>query len=362
MRNFLLVAGARPNFMKVAPILRAASQIPDQVTIKLVHTGQHYDREMSDVFFEELSIPKPDFHLNVGAGTQTEQVAKIMLAFEKVCEQEKPHGVIVVGDVSSTIACALVAKRLGIEVSHVEAGLRSGDMTMPEEINRVLTDAISDHLFVTEKSGLDNLAREGKPPSKVHFVGHVMVDTLLFQREKLDIADKSDWLSPSLKAQYKNYVVATFHRPSNVDSESDLKNIVSALNQISDRLPVIFPVHPRTKANLTKFGISLSPGVKTVKPLSYMDFLNLWKDATVVLTDSGGLQEETTALGVACLTARLSTERPITVDEGTNTLVGTDATKMVMETLKVIDGFGKTGKRPEFWDGMAAQRILKILV
>jgi UDP-N-acetylglucosamine 2-epimerase (non-hydrolysing) len=362
MKKYLIIAGARPNFMKIAPLMRAASKLPNALEMKLVHTGQHYDRDMSDVFFDELGIPKPNFHLNVGSGTQTEQMAKIMLSFEQICLTEKPDGVVVVGDVTSTIATALVAKRLGIRVSHVEAGLRSGDMDMPEEVNRVLTDSISDDLFVTEPSGIDNLHKEGRAEKAIKFVGHVMVDTLFYQRDQLQSANRDTWLSPAVTEKLQRYAVCTFHRPSNVDDIASLTGVANALNIISKSIPVVFPVHPRTAANLAKHGISLSENIIQLKPLSYMDFLNLWKDATFVLTDSGGLQEETTALGVQCLTARPSTERPITVDQGTNTIVGTDTDNIVKAALDILAGGGKKGKCPDLWDGKAAERIVAHLV
>jgi UDP-N-acetylglucosamine 2-epimerase (non-hydrolysing) len=360
-KTILVVAGARPNFMKIAPLMREAQKNWPSVNLKLIHTGQHYDRDMSDVFFEELSIPKPDYHLNVGAGTQTEQMAKIMVEFEKVCIAEKPSIVVVVGDVTSTIAAALVARRLNIRVAHVEAGLRSGDMAMPEEVNRILTDAISDDLFVTEQSGLDNLKLEGKPASAVHYVGHVMVDTLLFQRDRLDAADKTQWLSPALKVQFKQYAVVTLHRPATVDSPELFGEVIRALNRIAESIPIIFPVHPRTAGNIKNFGLTLSPAIHLTKPLPYMDFLWLWKDAAFVLTDSGGLQEETTALGVPCLTARPSTERPITISEGTNTIVGTSYNDIVAAASQAITSGGKRGRCPQLWDGKAAERILKLL-
>jgi UDP-N-acetylglucosamine 2-epimerase (non-hydrolysing) len=360
-KTILVVAGARPNFMKIAPLMREARKNWPLLKLKLIHTGQHYDHDMSDVFFEELSIPKPDYHLNVGAGTQTEQMARIMIEFEKVCLTEKPDAVVVVGDVTSTIAAALVARRLNIRVAHVEAGLRSGDMAMPEEVNRILTDAISDDLFVTEPSGLDNLKQEGKAASSVHYVGHVMVDTLLFQRDKLDAADKSQWLSPPLKAELKRYAVVTLHRPATVDNPEMFGEVIRALNKIAESIPIIFPVHPRTAGNIKSFGLTLSPAIHLTKPLPYMDFLWLWKDAAFVLTDSGGLQEETTALGVPCLTARPSTERPITISEGTNTIVGTSYVDIVAAATQTIADGGKRGRCPQLWDGKAAERILKLL-
>ncbi|MFA7666139.1 MAG: UDP-N-acetylglucosamine 2-epimerase (non-hydrolyzing), partial [Burkholderiaceae bacterium] len=318
-----LVAGARPNFMKIAPIVRALDARQAVFDYRIVHTGQHYDREMSDVFFEELGIPKPDFHLEAGGGSHAEQTAKIMVAYEKICLEQAPDCTLVVGDVNSTLACSIVAKKLHLPVAHVEAGLRSGDMAMPEEINRLVTDAISDWFFVTEPSGQANLLREGKPADRVFFVGHVMVDNLLYQRERLATADRSGFLSEPIKARFGDgYGVVTLHRPSNVDDPQALAGIAGALREISTRLPLVFPVHPRTRAQLEKGGHDLGPSIVLTRPLSYMDFLNLWKDARLILTDSGGLQEETTALGIHCLTLRENTERPVTVDEGTNTLVG----------------------------------------
>ena len=356
-----LVAGARPNFMKIAPIVRALDARRDAFRYQIVHTGQHYDREMSDVFFEELGIPKPDFHLEAGGGSHAEQTAKIMVAYEKICQEHRPDCTLVVGDVNSTLACSIVAKKLHIPVAHVEAGLRSGDMRMPEEINRLVTDSISDWFFVTEPSGRDNLLREGKPADRVFFVGHVMVDNLLYQREQLERAERGGFESEALKARLGRYGVVTLHRPSNVDHPDTLAPIAGALREISAKLPLVFPVHPRTRGNLDKFGLDLGPGVILTKPLSYMDFLNLWKDASLILTDSGGLQEETTALGIPCLTLRENTERPVTVDEGTNTMVGCDPAKIVAAAEGVLAGKGKAGQRPQFWDGKAAERIVNEL-
>ncbi len=353
-----LVAGARPNFMKIAPIVRALQARADRFEFRIVHTGQHYDREMSDVFFDELGIPKPDYHLEAGGGSHATQTAKIMVAFEEICQQARPDCVLVVGDVNSTLACSIDAKKLNIPVVHVEAGLRSGDMRMPEEINRLVTDSISDWFFCTEPSGVDNLLREGKSRDVVFNVGHVMVDNLLYQRDQLDASGKSGMESEGLKKQFPKYGVVTMHRPSNVDSETTLHGIAGALRQISAELPLIFPVHPRTRGNLEKFGLDLGPNVVLTKPLSYMEFLNLWKDASLILTDSGGLQEETTALGIPCLTLRENTERPVTMDEGSNVLVGTDPRRIVEEAAKVLAGHGKQGRRPALWDGKAAERIV----
>nr|WP_223164994.1 UDP-N-acetylglucosamine 2-epimerase (non-hydrolyzing) [Massilia frigida] len=359
-----LVAGARPNFMKIAPIVRALQQ-QDALTFKIIHTGQHYDREMNDVFFEELGIPQPDIFMGAGGGSHAQQTAKIMVAFEELCQAERPAAVLVVGDVNSTLACSIAAKKLNIPVAHVEAGLRSGDMTMPEEINRLVTDSISDWFFVTEPSAVTHLRREGKAESAIHYVGHVMVDNVLFQADKLGTADTSSYETSAIKAARSangaRYGVVTLHRPSNVDDAAMMSTLAGALREIAQELPLIFPVHPRTRANLDSFGIDLGPNVTLVGPQAYMAFLNLWKDAAVVLTDSGGLQEETTALGVPCITIRENTERPVTVDEGSNVLVGTDPARIVAEARKVLRGEGKQGRRPHLWDGKAAERIVAVL-
>lgn len=355
-----LVAGARPNFMKIAPIVRAL-KADGRLGYKIIHTGQHYDREMNEVFFEELGIPQPDVFMGAGGGSHAQQTAKIMVAFEELCQAERPACVLVVGDVNSTLACAIVAKKLCIPVAHVEAGLRSGDRTMPEEINRLVTDSISDWFFVTEPSGVTHLRQEGKPDDAIHHVGHVMVDNLLYQAAQLDGADTSGFETTAFKTAHPQYGVVTLHRPSNVDDVTVMTRIGGAIRAISDRLPLIFPVHPRTRGNLEKFGIDLGPNVTLVGPQAYMAFLNLWKDARVVMTDSGGLQEETTALGVPCVTLRENTERPVTLDEGTNVLAGTDPAVIKAEVDKVLSGQGKQGRRPALWDGKAAERIVAIL-
>ena len=364
MPTIYLVAGARPNFMKIAPIVRAF-QAQQKLSFKIIHTGQHYDRDMNEVFFEELGIPQPDVFMAAGGGSHAQQTAKIMIGFEELCMAERPAAVLVVGDVNSTLACSIVAKKLNIPVAHVEAGLRSGDMAMPEEINRLVTDSISDWFFVTEPAALAHLKHEGKPDSAVHYVGHVMVDNVLFQADKLTRADTSGFDTAPFKAARREakqrYGVVTLHRPSNVDDADNFARIGGALREISNELPLIFPVHPRTRANLEKFGIDLGPNITLAGPQAYMAFLNLWKDAAVVLTDSGGLQEETTALGVPCVTIRENTERPVTVDEGSNVLAGTDPEKIMFEARKVLRGEGKTGRRPHLWDGKAAERIVAIL-
>ena len=345
-----LVAGARPNFMKLAPIVRAIAR-QGRLDFRIVHTGQHHDREMSDVFFEELGIPAPDVRLGAGGGTHAEQTAKVMVAYEQLCAGERPDAALVVGDVNSTLACALVAKKLQIPVAHVEAGLRSFDMAMPEEVNRLATDAICDWYFVTEPSAREHLRREGKPMSRVFQVGNVMVDNLLHQVRKLEAGDRAS----------ARYGVVTLHRPSNVDDAATLARIASALREISADLPLIFPVHPRTRANLEKFGIDLGPNVTLMGPQGYMAFLRLWMDAAVVLTDSGGLQEETTALGVPCVTLRENTERPITVSEGTNVIAGTDPAAIVAAARAAIGATTRTVRRPALWDGLAAERIEQVL-
>lgn len=358
MKMLYLVAGARPNFMKIAPVVRAL-QAHGSLRFKIVHTGQHYDREMNEVFFEELGIPAPDVFMGAGGGSHAEQTAKIMLGFEQLCQAERPDAVLVVGDVNSTIACSIVSKKMHIPVAHVEAGLRSGDMTMPEEINRIVTDSISDWYFVTEPAGVENLKREGQPDGKIHFVGHVMVDNLLYQHDKLTRMNGHAFPTLAFKSSQPRYGVVTLHRPSNVDDAETFAGIGGALRDISEELPLIFPVHPRTRANLEKFGIDLGERVTLTSPLAYMEFLNLWKDAAVVMTDSGGLQEETTALGVPCLTLRENTERPVTVEEGTNVLVGTHPDK-IRAAFRGL-GEGKAGRRPALWDGKAAERIVAIL-
>lgn len=361
MKQIYLVAGARPNFMKIAPIVRALRKHGGDPGFRIIHTGQHYDRDMNDVFFEELGIPQPDVFMGAGGGSHAQQTAKIMQAFEEICQAQRPDLVLVVGDVNSTLACSIVAKKQNIPVAHVEAGLRSRDMGMPEEINRIVTDSISDLFFVTEPSGVDNLRLEGKPKEAIHHVGHIMVDNLLYQRDRLADVDTSTFSSSELKARHSHYGVVTLHRPSNVDDPEVFARVAAGLRDISLQLPLIFPVHPRSRGNLDRFGIDLGPNVILTQPLSYMEFLNLWKDATVVLTDSGGLQEETTALGIPCLTIRENTERPITVTEGTNVLVGTDPVRITVAALRVLRGEVKRGRRPHLWDGRAAERIVEIL-
>jgi UDP-N-acetylglucosamine 2-epimerase (non-hydrolysing) len=359
-----LVAGARPNFMKIAPIVRALQQ-QSVLTFQIIHTGQHYDRDMNEVFFEELGIPQPDVFMGAGGGSHAQQTARIMVAFEELCQATRPDCVLVVGDVNSTLACSIAAKKLGIPVAHVEAGLRSFDMSMPEEINRLVTDSITDWFFVTEPSAVEHLRREGKPDSAIHYVGHVMVDNLLYQADKLARAQDARFDTSAFKADKLakggRYGVVTLHRPSNVDDPAAMRKVAGALIEIAAELPLIFPVHPRTRQNLEHFGIDLGPNITLAGPQAYMAFLDLWKDACVVLTDSGGLQEETTALGVPCITIRENTERPVTVEEGSNVLAGTDPANIIACARQVLRGEGKQGRRPHLWDGRAAERIVAVL-
>lgn len=355
------VVGARPNFMKVAPILAAAATRPGLST-RLVHTGQHYDERMSTLFFKELGLPEPDVYLGVGSGGHAAQTARVMLEFDAALDQHPTDVVLVVGDVNSTLACALVAVKRKVTVAHVEAGLRSGDRTMPEEINRILTDQISDFLFTTERAAADNLTREGIPAERIHFVGNVMIDTLFRHRER---ARQSDVLS-RLRLSPRGYAVCTLHRPSNVDTRPAAENTLEAVKSVAERIPIVLPVHPRTRAKLAEFGLFDEllniPTVQVVDPFGYLDFLALNDGARLVFTDSGGVQEETTALGVPCITFRENTERPITVTEGTNQLVGIDVSAVIRAVDEVLSGRFKGGRVPELWDGQAAGRIVDILL
>jgi UDP-N-acetylglucosamine 2-epimerase (non-hydrolysing) len=361
MIKVLLVAGARPNFMKIAPIYRASLRHPE-VDCKIVHTGQHYDQEMSQAFFDDLDIPAPAFYLEAGSGSHAVQTAKIMVEFEKVCEQEKPDVVMVVGDVNSTLACSVVAKKMWIKVAHVEAGLRSFDITMPEEINRMVTDSITDYYFVTEESGVKHLLMEGKPQERIHYVGHVMIDNLLHQKSLLEDGsiDVRSFAAYARKAEHGNYAFLTLHRPSNVDVRETFGEIVCALNSIAERKPIFFPVHPRTKKMANEFGIEFSDRIFMLPPLNFKESLYLWKDAEVVLTDSGGLQEETTALGVPCVTIRENTERPITVEIGTNVLAGTKKENIIRAYDEAREK-AKYSKVPPLWDGKASERMWKVI-
>ena len=359
------VVGARPNFMKMAPIIEAMNHHPKEIQHLLVHTGQHYDEKMSKSFFVDLGMPKPDIDLEVGSGSHAEQTAKIMVAFEKVCLAEKPDLVIVVGDVNSTMACTITAKKLGIKVAHVEAGLRSRDMDMPEEINRLCTDVLCDYLFTTDILANKNLQQEGIAAEKIIFVGNVMIDTLLKHKKMaagLDVLQK-------LGLKQGEYATLTMHRPSNVDDKGTLEGILGALGKISKTLPIIFPIHPRTRKMAEQFGLMQYlnegkevNGIWLTEPLGYLDFLHLNMNAKMVLTDSGGLQEETTVLGVPCITMRHNTERPITCDVGTNTIVGNDPEKILAAAQVVLDGQWRIGGIPDKWDGHAAERIVAWLI
>ena len=358
--KILSVVGARPNFMKIAPLMAACRERAD-VEPFLVHTGQHYDERMSELFFRQLGIPKPDINLGVGSGSHACQTADIIKAFEPVVLEHKPDVVLVVGDVNSTIACGLVAVKLGIKLVHVEAGLRSFDRAMPEEINRVLTDSISDFLFCTEQSGVDNLRNEGVSEDRIFLVGNVMIDTLLANKAK---ADQSQILD-ELDLQAGKYAVLTLHRPSNVDDETILAGLLDALEVIQKDMRIVFPVHPRTRKNLAASSlagrIEAMSNLQLIDPAGYLDFLKLMSSARLVLSDSGGIQEETTILKVPCLTLRENTERPSTVDSGCNRIVGTDPDKILGAYREVTTGDGPDVKIPPLWDGGAAVRIIDIL-
>ena len=367
--QILCVVGARPNFMKIAPIMRALNNPGLGLSACLLHTGQHYDAAMKKSFFDQLQIPEPDIDLGVGSGSHAVQTAEIMKRFEPVLDEVKPKAVLVVGDVNSTIACALVAVKKNIPVIHVEAGLRSGDRSMPEEINRVLTDQISDLLFTTEKTAEPNLTNEGIDTGRIHFAGNVMIDTLLFNLDRAvsteqTIEASSCSESSALPDLSKGYGLVTLHRPSNVDDPVVLERLLSVLGQVSSDLPLIFPVHPRTKNKITEAGLEpliAKANIYCLPPLGYLEMLGVMKDAKLVLTDSGGIQEETTALGVPCITLRENTERPITVEEGTNTIVGSDPDKILACVSNTLEIGGKSGMAPELWDGKAAERIAKII-
>lgn len=354
------VVGTRPNFIKIAPLV---NELRKRKGIRhlLVHTGQHYDESMSKFFFDDLQIPKADANLGVGSASDATQTAKIMLKFEKVLAKEKPDLVIVVGDGNSTAAAAITARKCGIKVAHVESGLRSFDLTMPEEINRILTDHIADFLFTTEESANRNMMNEGINKNKIYFVGNVMIDTLLKHKKK---SEKSKILS-KLNLNANNYAVLTLHRPSNVDDKHSLKYILSILEQVQKKIKIVFPVHPRTLKNIKKFNLSGYPKYFKniiIEPLGYLDFLCLMSNSRFVMTDSGGIQEETTVLGVPCITLRDNTERPVTVEQGTNLLVSTDKSKIVEMSNQIIDGIKIKGRIPNLWDGKAAGRIVDILI
>lgn len=361
MKKVMLVCGARPNFMKIAPVLKAMRR-RGGLSHYLVHTGQHYDEKMSGAFFADLGIPEPDVDLGVGSGSHAAQTARIMVEFEKVCEREKPDIVVVVGDVNSTMACAIVAKKLWIPVAHIEGGLRSGDRRMPEEINRLVTDAITDLFFTTDPDANANLAREGVPPEKVHFSGNVMIDTLL---ENVERAERESSILARLGLKEKEYAFLTLHRPSNVDDPAVLKGLLEVLAYIQERLKLVFPVHPRTLGRIDAFGLRpMLDGMKNtlaLEPLGYLDMLQVNRNARFALTDSGGLQEETTVFGVPCITLRENTERPVTVEVGTSELAGNDPARIRDCVDRILAGKWKMGGIPEGWDGKASERIVAAL-
>ena len=359
MTKFIyLVAGARPNFMKIAPLIKEFQK--EKIKFKLIHTGQHYDYNMSKIFFDDLGIPEPDIYLDVGSGTHATQTAKIMIEFEKILIKEEPQLVVVVGDVNSTLACALVAKKLYIKVAHVEAGLRSFNMKMPEEINRLLTDQISDFLFTTERSAKLNLIREGITEDKIFFVGNIMIDTLITNLKKA----KELNLLERFKLVKNDYALITLHRPSNVDKKEDLKKMLDIIKILQEKVKVFFPIHPRTKKNLELFNLKEdieNMNVSLSKPVGYLEFLNLMMNSKLILTDSGGIQEEASFLKKPILTARQGTERPITVDEGTNTIIGNDITKAKKHINEILSDKYKKGKDIEKWDGQTAMRIVQVI-
>jgi UDP-N-acetylglucosamine 2-epimerase (non-hydrolysing) len=386
--KWVLVAAARPNFMKIAPLMRAIARHGNIRPI-LVHTGQHYDENMSDSFFRDLGIPAPDVHLGIGSGSHAQQTGRVMMAFEEVLLREKPDLVLVVGDVNSTMACALAAVKLHVRVAHVEAGLRSFDRTMPEEINRLVTDAISDYLFTPSPDGDENLLREGVAAEKIHLVGDIMVDSLLYhlgQAKKTAILDEMGLKAgkgspgPSAAASRNGiapYALVTLHRPANVDVRASFARIVDGLQRVAARVPVLFPMHPRTRKQVAAHGLeaafSFHPApeklgtdtnyfIHAFPPLGYLDFLNLMAHAAVVLTDSGGIQEETTVLDVPCVTLRDTTERPITLTEGTNVLVHDDPDRIEEEALRALEGRSRRGSCPTLWDGHTAERIVSTLL
>lgn len=359
MKKIISVVGARPNFVKIAPLHRALLPYQDQIAHLICHTGQHFDQKMSDVFFKELGIPEPTFNLEVSGGSHAQQTARIMMAFEEIIIREKPDLIVVPGDVNSTLACSLVASKIGIKLAHIESGLRSYNRQMPEEINRIVTDVLADFLFVSEPSGLDNLEKEGIDSKKVFFVGNIMIDTLVMLKARIE--KECAYIQYGLDK--KNYVLVTFHRPSNVDDPQQLKELLKMLSRLSDSENVVFPIHPRTRKNIDKLKYNdlLNSRIMLTEPIGYLSFLSLIQNAKLVMTDSGGIQEECTFLHVPCITAREDTERPITIDAGTNYLGSTDFKKLDTLVLDVLT-HPKTGRIPELWDGKTAERIVEILV
>lgn len=360
MKKILSVVGARPNFIKIAPVDKAFRKYGKAVSHKICHTGQHFDDCMSKVFFDDLKMPRPDFYLGIGGGSHASQTARIMLELEQVFQEEDPDLVIVPGDVNSTLAAALVASKMGIPIAHIEAGLRSFDNSMPEEINRIITDVVSDYLFVTEHSGIKNLRDEGIDNEKIYFVGNTMIDTL---EAHYDLIEDSPVVE-NMGLTKGNYILATFHRPTNVDDKEGLEALMHTLEQLANKRKLVFPVHPRTRRNIRDHGLenNIPKNLILTQPLGYIEFLSLMRYAELVITDSGGIQEETTYMGVQCITVRKNTERPVTIDVGTNHLVGTDPEKVEKIALDILDGIVKPGRIPELWDGKAAKRITEIIV
>lgn len=355
-----LIVGARPNFMKIAPLIREIKRRRSaglNMTYRLVHTGQHYDRNMSGSFFDDLGIPEPDINLNAGGGTQAEQTSGIMLGYEKLLLQQKPDLCIVVGDVTSTMACAIVAKKILVPVAHVEGGIRSGDMTMPEEINRIVTDSITDYFFTTSETANVNLRKSGVTDDRIFFVGNTMIDTLLASRPHFRKPDL--WIAYNL--QEKKYIVLTLHRPNNVDDPVNLMHLLEEISSNANGLPVIFPVHPRTRKVMQEIKLSGKSELHMTEPLGYLEFNYLVERAGAVITDSGGITEETTVMSVPCMTLRNSTERPETVTMGTNELIGTDPSAIAPAMAKLLSGNWKKGTIPPHWDGHTAERIIEII-
>lgn len=378
MIKIISIVGARPNFMKIAPLHKALKKHHKQISHLICHTGQHFDNNMSNIFIDQLELPRPDYYLGVGSGTHAEQTGKIMIKFEKLCIQEKPNLIIVVGDVNSTLACALVGAKLCIPTAHIEAGLRSFDRTMPEEINRILTDKISDYLFTTCEDANKNLIREGIPKSKIFFVGNTMIETLHNYIGKIKKSDIIEKFKLKKDNNIMKYGVLTLHRPSNVDNPAILEGILNAINYISRKVPIIFPAHPRTIKQIKKFkfnriidcegnksinSLAISnQRILTIPPLGYLDFLNFMSHATFILTDSGGIQEESTILGIPCLTIRNNTERPITIKEGTNILVGNNPDKIIKTAMWVLKNGKQRKSIPKYWDENVSERIMKVLI
>ncbi|MBN1515166.1 UDP-N-acetylglucosamine 2-epimerase (non-hydrolyzing) [Candidatus Sumerlaeota bacterium] len=360
MVKIINVVGARPNFMKIAPLMDAFREYEDLETV-LVHTGQHYDEQMNDLFFNQLEIPRPQINLQIGSASHAVQTAEIMKAFEKVVLEEKPDAVLVVGDVNSTIACGLVTVKLGVKLIHVEAGLRSNDRSMPEEINRILTDSISDMLFCTEQQAVENLRREGVSPDRIFLTGNVMIDTLLRFKSKI----QQSTILERIEVREGSYAVLTLHRPSNVDDPEQLERIICALETVQRELPVIFPIHPRTQKNLEVWDLNArineAPNLHIIPPLGYLDFHKLLEGARLALTDSGGIQEEALILKIPCVTLRENTERPITIEMGGNCLAGSDPERIVAAARRVLNGNGRSILAPPLWDGMAARRIARLV-